>query len=1306
MRGESFDIPPPLPHGGLATEPSSEDKCNANESVKVAEILSPKRENVPSNPTLLQRLKALLLTKNPASTTKMIALVLLVHKLVTHLTSVSLDFVNALLLFTALLICMTVLLFGFSTLLSRVTESEAMLFARENYKVRAEVGLTRNLMVAHPTCVDTGAGPNCVRESAIPGDWRKYERTDEPLLVRTANGSQLNVIGVVDLFVRLGRDVVKAPFLVCSSLQVPVLLGTTFTNKHLRRIDIDTRTLLMRSGTRIPIVSIPKPSEPEANMMATIPDYKDKHEWLTAKEQWECYKKAQKARVTECMTIPPHTQAWVNVSTQVNGTYQVHTNLRTKGSHAFRVTNGITHFTRNSPQAILIANMSDKPLDLYKNKPVAVLTPGPKFVIESPLSLNEVLNVHTSKGKAEGEATSSLTKPDVTTVEELDLSEIPENRREEVRRMLLKHQDLWEGKLGMINATEHRIELKEGAAPVHQHPYRAGAKEREFERSEIRKMLEEGVIRPSTSEWASPVVLAPKPDGSLRFCVDYRKVNELTKRDCYPLPRMDDCLDSLGEANIFSTLDANCGYWQLPMRESDIPITAFTSYEGLYEFIRMPFGLTNAPACFQRALDVILAKYRWKTCLVYLDDIVIFSNNIDDHIRHVDEVLTTLGKAGISLRLRKCKFFTKTIKYLGHIVKPGTIEIDQAKTRTLQSLQPPRNIRHLRSFLGFVNVYRRFIRDYTKKAASLYRLLRGHPEHELPPRDEEQLQSFNDLIAAVLDPVILAIPKPGLRYSLDTDASDYQIGCALFQTDEEGNRRPIGFWSRTLNDAERNYSTSEKECLATVYGVTTCRPYLYGVDFDLYTDHEGLRWLMNIAEPSGRLMRWRLRLSDFTFTIHYKKGLCNTQADVMSRLPSQDHTTEHEDLELQSFSEAASKNANASNVLYMSDCSSDDESDSDELIVDFLDDVYCAFDLETANKEMPNVPEEISLEELLIEQGKDKFCNQIINYLKGGNKQKREDRFESFFENPETGLLERAATKFSAVVVPQSLVERVLLIAHYTPIGGHPGGRKLYKTLRRKYYWPGLAIDCYRTVFDCPECARERITLQKRSKPLKLFPARAPLTDIAMDILGPLLKSKTHNKFLLVIVDRFTKLVRTTPLRKVSSYEVAKAFVNDWCFVYGPPQTVLTDNGSQFASKSLLHMYKILGVKPLFTTTYHPQTNGQTERFNRTILSALRKFVGDHPTTWDQFTDALTFAYNRQAHSSTGFPPLDLVLSRSPTDLAVETHELSFKNAKEARMQWANKLKDRMELFKSQMRAAQNATSVTLTHTCAKEYAS
>ncbi|CAN8070819.1 unnamed protein product, partial [Agarophyton chilense] len=350
-------------------------------------------------------------------------------------------------------------------------------------------------------------------------------------------------------------------------------------------------------------------------------------------------------------------------------------------------------------------------------------------------------------------------------------------------------------------------------------------------------MLEEGVIEAAQSAWASPVVLVPKPDGSLRFCSDYRKLNAVTVRDTFLLPRMDECIDSLGEANVFTTLDANSGYWKVPIAEEDQDKTAFACLVGLYRFKRMPFGFRNEPATFQRTLDIFLSRYKWKTCLVYLDDVIIFSQDVEIHLRHVEEILKALQSAGITLKFKKCEWFAGTVRYLGHVIKLGQLAIQEAQTAALHEVQPPSTQKQLRSFLGLRNFYRRFVPQYSHIAAPLNAKLRKGQPVQLEQFRQAEVEAFETLKTKIITAPVLALPIPNLPYSVDTDSIEYQVRCALFQTHPDGERKPIGYWSRSLNAADKKYSVSEKECLAVVWALTTLRPYLQGERFTVNTDH-------------------------------------------------------------------------------------------------------------------------------------------------------------------------------------------------------------------------------------------------------------------------------------------------------------------------------------------------------------------------------------------------------------------------------------------------------------------------------------
>jgi hypothetical protein len=281
----------------------------------------------------------------------------------------------------------------------------------------------------------------------------------------------------------------------------------------------------------------------------------------------------------------------------------------------------------------------------------------------------------------------------------VDLAHLPPDERVEVLRMLEPHHRMWDRRLGTVAATTHRIEVLPGSKPGHAQPYRAGSHARVAEKTEIDRMLAQQVIEPATCEWASPIVLVPKPDLALRFCVDYRRLNMITVPDTYHLPRMDEGVDSLGDATVFTTIDCNSGYLQITIHPDDRDKTTFTSHYGTYQFLRLPFGLRNAPETFQRAIDIILSGVKWKTCLVYLEDVIVLSGSRSAHLAHVAEVLTLLGNAGLSLKLKKCHFFSETVGYLGHVIRPGRLGVAEKNTNSLKTAPLPRTQRELKILL-------------------------------------------------------------------------------------------------------------------------------------------------------------------------------------------------------------------------------------------------------------------------------------------------------------------------------------------------------------------------------------------------------------------------------------------------------------------------------------------------------------------------------------------------------------------------------------------------------------------------------
>ena len=401
---------------------------------------------------------------------------------------------------------------------------------------------------------------------------------------------------------------------------------------------------------------------------------------------------------------------------------------------------------------------------------------------------------------------------------------------------------------------------------------------------EIAKLVKLGILRPSESSWSSRIVPVPKPDGSVRLCIDYRPLNEVTCKDRYPLPRIDEILDALGKAKIFSTLDATSGYYQIAMKEEDIKKTAFASKNGFFEFTRMPFGLCNAPATFQRAMDQVFKKDKWKFVIPYLDDIIVFSENIEEHIQHVEIVLSKLQAAGIKLNQKKCHLFRNEIKILGYTIREGIIKMDPKRVEAIKELSLPNTISELRSFLGIANFCRDFLPKFSEIAAPLENLLKGELKKSKKKIhwNETSIEAFKKLKLGLISNTERNIPDLEKEFILITDASSIAIGAILAQYDTCGKLKIISAFSKKMDKAQTNYSVTDKELLGLVKSIDHYRHYLLGREFQLWTDHKALEYMKNAKDPAGRLLRWALTLQEYKFTVKYIKGEENL-SDILSR---------------------------------------------------------------------------------------------------------------------------------------------------------------------------------------------------------------------------------------------------------------------------------------------------------------------------------------------------------------------------------------------------------------------------------------
>ena len=439
---------------------------------------------------------------------------------------------------------------------------------------------------------------------------------------------------------------------------------------------------------------------------------------------------------------------------------------------------------------------------------------------------------------------------------------------------------LEERERGSVAGVEHTIDTGD-SPPIRQVPHRVPFALRHKISEMVQQMMKEGIVEESSSPWASPVVIVKKKDNSLRFCVDYHRLNAVTRKDVFPLPRIDDLLDQLAGKTVFTTLDAKRGYWQIKVDEKSKDKTAFITHEGLYEFRVMPFGLCNAPATFQRVMQRILSGMD-KFCNVYIDDILIFSRNVKDHQKHLELVFERLMKFNLRLHPTKCQLARAKVEYLGHVVSSEGVTPNPEKLRAVESFPVPTNVRAVREFLGLCSYYRKFVSGFSKIATPLHQLLKADIKFVWTEDCQHAFQRLKELLT---HPPVLAYPNFDRTFVVHTDASGDGLGAVIEQEQEDGMLHPLAYASRTLTKHERKYGITELEALAVVWALKHFRVYLWGHHCTVFTDHAPVRSLLYNTKATGKLARWADVIAEFDLEICYKPGRQNANADALSRSP-------------------------------------------------------------------------------------------------------------------------------------------------------------------------------------------------------------------------------------------------------------------------------------------------------------------------------------------------------------------------------------------------------------------------------------
>ena len=759
--------------------------------------------------------------------------------------------------------------------------------------------------------------------------------------------------------------------------------------------------------------------------------------------------------------------------------------------------------------------------------------------------------------------------------------------------------------LGRCDIFPHTIDTG-NAKPITQRFYRQTPLIRDETNRQIKSMLEKNIIKPSNTIWTSPVVLVKKANGSYRFAIDYRQLNKVTKPLNFPLPRIDDLLDSVGQsgATLFTTLDLRSGYHQIALDPATAHKTGFITSDSVYEFVTMPFGLCSAGSTFQMTMSQIFRSMTYRNVLVYLDDVLVFSCDFGTHMQDLEEVFQRLRKANLKLSPEKCIFAAKHIKFLGHMVSAEGIRVNPEKTKALATYPAPKNVKQLRTVLGSFNYFRKFIKNYAARVAPLTALLKEDKNFVWTNACQV---AFDDLKTALTTSPILAYPNFNETFTLSTDASLEAIGFMLEQPDRNGQMRPIAYGGRALRAHERKYNVSEQECLAVIEGIRTFHHYLADKRFDIFSDHHALKWLMNTKLSTGRLARWSLQLQPYQFRIFHRPGCKNKVPDALSRRhyePQDETVPEKPDaLAACAFTEDNQLPTQAT-FEYVDQIDDDTESP------------LCAIELELDSETA--VPEDIVFaigDDLQEAQWNSKDFKPILQYLEDGElpadpKLARKIVAESQYYIIVDGLLyhlfyhgSRGIPKGDRLVrqlaVPESYRAQALEAFHDSLAGGaHAGIERTYHHLRTKYYWPKQWEAVYKHVQSCHECQQAKRNYQSKPAPLKPLKVTEVFHRWHVDILGPLTETEKKEKYVLVLIDSFSKWCEAYPLKSQSSLEIKDCLFD--CFArFGAPSCLVSDRGANFLSKIVASLCELFQVKRVFTSSYHPLTNA--ERANAII---------------------------------------------------------------------------------------------------------
>lgn len=793
---------------------------------------------------------------------------------------------------------------------------------------------------------------------------------------------------------------------------------------------------------------------------------------------------------------------------------------------------------------------------------------------------------------------------------------------------------------------DHEILLQPGTEPPWGPLYPMSVNELLVLKKFLTENLSKGFIRISSSPASSPVLFARKPGGGLRFCVDYRGLNAITIKDRYPIPLLQETLDRLAHAKIYTKLDVIAAFNKIRIKDGHEWMTAFRTRYGLFESLVMPFGLSNAPATFQKRINSVLRPYLDVFCTAYIDDVLVYSNDVISHRKHVSLVVKALMEAGLQLDVAKCEFEVEEVKYLGLIVSKDGVKMDPAKVAAIVDWHKPGNLRDIQAFLGFANFYRRFIRNFSKIVVPLVQLTHKDVRFDFNSACET---AFATLKSAFTSAPILLHFDPSKEVIIECDASDFVSAGVLSQVGPDGLLHPVAFLSKKHSPEECNYEIYDKELLAIVRCFEDWRPELEGLDqkITVLTDHKNLQYFMTTKSLSRRQVRWNEFLSRFDFEIRPIPGVSNGKADALTRR-SGDLPQDATDPRKEHQNQTVLKPANLSAEVIASLPNIPFDLSSATVYSDYSHFRELNWEAELAAS--PAILEDIDIwEESTPEKIRrlltaayldDAFFEEISEKL--GSDSVQSSRIINLSEaKVHEGWLyyrDRLYVPLGNDNIRTFLIQTI----HDQPLTGHPGKNKMFELVTRSYWWPTLwkDIDTFRRA--CHGCHRDNPSRLLKSGLLKPLPVPSHRwKDLSIDFIGPLPVTKEGDfDAIVVVVDRLSKdKVIVECNTTVDSAQLAKLLVRHVFCLHGLPDTIVSDRGPQFISALWSAVCHRLRIRINLSTAHHPESDGQTERANQDVERFLRAFVNVNQDDWNEWLPMCQFALSTTVNSTTGVTP-------------------------------------------------------------------